>query len=373
MAAIQRGLDAPARRAARVVLSPEGDVGRHLVTHPAVAAGPADRVDRDRRGCSPAGGPTSTSSPRPPARTRWSSRRRADVDLAVADLVRSAFGHAGPEVLGRVARDPRRHRRAAPTGCAASSPTPSRRCASARRPTSATPSGPLTEPAGGKLLRALTTLEPGESWLVAPRRLDDEGRLWSPGREARRRSRGSWFHTTECFGPVLGIMRVETLDEAIDAPERRRRSASPAACTRSTRPRSSTGWTASRSATPTSTGTSPARSCSASRSAAGRPRPSAPAPRPAARTTSRRSASWADSRRGPRRTTTAGSPGRRPTTTALWADEFARRARPVRPARRGERPALPPGPAADDPRRVRAPARSRSTASGTPPRPPASA
>ncbi|WP_261862487.1 aldehyde dehydrogenase family protein, partial [Mycobacterium montefiorense] len=26
---------------------------------------------------------------------------------------------------------------------------------------------------------------------------------------------GSWFHTTELFGPVLGIMRAATLDEAL--------------------------------------------------------------------------------------------------------------------------------------------------------------
>ena len=28
--------------------------------------------------------------------------------------------------------------------------------------------------------------------------------------------RGSSFHRTECFGPVLGLMRAENLDEAID-------------------------------------------------------------------------------------------------------------------------------------------------------------
>ena len=27
---------------------------------------------------------------------------------------------------------------------------------------------------------------------------------------------GSWFHVNECFGPVLGIMHAETLDEAIE-------------------------------------------------------------------------------------------------------------------------------------------------------------
>src|SRR3546814_2929448 len=75
--------------------------------------------------------------------------------------------------------------------------------------------GPLSEPPTDKLLRALTDLEPGERWLVEPQRLDDTGRLWSPGLKDGVTS-GSWFHRTECFGPVLGIMRAETLDDAID-------------------------------------------------------------------------------------------------------------------------------------------------------------
>ncbi|NTW42777.1 MAG: aldehyde dehydrogenase family protein, partial [Cellulomonadaceae bacterium] len=59
------------------------------------------------------------------------------------------------------------------------------------------------------------TLDAGEQWLVEPRRLDDEGRLWTPGVKHGVRP-GSSFHTTEVFGPVLGVMRAETLDEAID-------------------------------------------------------------------------------------------------------------------------------------------------------------
>ncbi len=27
---------------------------------------------------------------------------------------------------------------------------------------------------------------------------------------------GSWFHVNECFGPVLGIMHAETLEQAIE-------------------------------------------------------------------------------------------------------------------------------------------------------------
>jgi len=74
--------------------------------------------------------------------------------------------------------------------------------------------GPLIEPPAGKLDRALRTLDAGESWLVEPRPLDDSGRLWSPGLMDGVVV-GSFFHETECFGPVLGVMRARTLDEAI--------------------------------------------------------------------------------------------------------------------------------------------------------------
>ncbi len=73
--------------------------------------------------------------------------------------------------------------------------------------------GPVIAPAEGKLLRALTTLEPGEEWLRAPRRLDDAGRLWTPGVKTVRP--GSEYHLTEYFGPVLGLLPAATLDEAI--------------------------------------------------------------------------------------------------------------------------------------------------------------
>ena len=78
----------------------------------------------------------------------------------------------------------------------------------------ATIMGPLIAPPGPNLRRALTTLEPGESWLVEPRQLDSEGRLWSPG-VRRWVHPGSWFRVTACFGPVLGLVRAADLDEAI--------------------------------------------------------------------------------------------------------------------------------------------------------------
>lgn len=137
----------------------------------------------------------------------------ADPDLAVRDVVQSAFGHAGQKcsasslviLVGSMATS-RRFRdqlvdavRSLPVGPAHDPRTRM---------------GPLIEPAQGKLLTALTELEDGESWLVEPRRLDEEGRLWTPGVRTGVR-RGSRTHLVEFFGPVLGVMTAADLDEAI--------------------------------------------------------------------------------------------------------------------------------------------------------------
>ena len=41
--------------------------------------------------------------------------------------------------------------------------------------------GPLIRPPTGDLDNALKTLDPGESWAVLPRRLENNPNLWSPG------------------------------------------------------------------------------------------------------------------------------------------------------------------------------------------------
>lgn len=138
----------------------------------------------------------------------------ADPDAAVRDIVQSAFGHAGQKcsaaslvvLVGSVASS-RRFRDQLVDAVTSLTVGP------AHDPR--TRMGPLVEPANGKLLDALTTLEPGESWLAAPRRLDDEGRLWTPGVRVGVQ-RGSRTHLVEFFGPVLGIMTAADLDEAID-------------------------------------------------------------------------------------------------------------------------------------------------------------
>ncbi|GAC1605645.1 MAG: bifunctional proline dehydrogenase/L-glutamate gamma-semialdehyde dehydrogenase [Pseudarthrobacter sp.] len=137
----------------------------------------------------------------------------ADLDLAAKDVAYSAFGHAGQKcsaaslviLVGSVATSKRFHNQLidAVTSLKVGYP---------QDPTSQM--GPIIEPANGKLLNALTTLGEGETWAVEPKKLDDTGRLWSPGvRHGVRR--GSYFHLTEFFGPVLGVMTADTLEEAI--------------------------------------------------------------------------------------------------------------------------------------------------------------
>ncbi|MEM9481765.1 MAG: proline dehydrogenase family protein, partial [Verrucomicrobiota bacterium] len=73
---------------------------------------------------------------------------------------------------------------------------------------------PLMRPPEGALKEALTKLGDGEEWLLEPRGSKENPRLWSPGIKLGV-SAGSQFHLTECFGPVLGLMRAKNLKEAI--------------------------------------------------------------------------------------------------------------------------------------------------------------
>jgi RHH-type transcriptional regulator, proline utilization regulon repressor / proline dehydrogenase / delta 1-pyrroline-5-carboxylate dehydrogenase len=201
------------RDALQLVRAPEAEVGRHLVAHDGVDAviltGAWETAQRFR-----------SWRPERPLFAETSGKNAivvtpsADLDLAVADVVRSAFGHAGQKcsaaslviLVGAVDASGRFRRQLADaTESLAVGPATDL----------ASQVGPLIGPPGDKLRRGLTALDPGERWLVPPRRLDDEGRLWRPGIRDGVRA-GSWFHHTECFGPVLGIMEAATLDEAID-------------------------------------------------------------------------------------------------------------------------------------------------------------
>ncbi|CAN3702924.1 1-pyrroline-5-carboxylate dehydrogenase [Microbacterium sp. MM2322] len=201
------------REVLKLVQLSERDLGTQLLTHPAVErvvlTGAYETAELFR-----------SFRPDLPLLAETSGKNAvivtpsADLDLAAKDVAMSAFGHAGQKcsaaslvvLVGSVARS-RRFRDQlvdAVTSLEVGMPWDE-----------ASRVGPLIEPANGKLLRALTTLEPGQRWVVEPQRLDDEGSLWRPGiREGVQA--GSELHRTEYFGPVLGIMTAETLDEAIE-------------------------------------------------------------------------------------------------------------------------------------------------------------
>lgn len=137
----------------------------------------------------------------------------ADLDLAVADVVKSAFGHAGQKcsaaslviLVGSVGRSERFEKQLIDA-------TTTLRVGYPSDPT--THMGPIIEAAHGKLKKGLTELAPGERWLLKPEPLDESGRLWSPGIRTGVTA-GSYYHLTEFFGPILGIMRAANLEEAM--------------------------------------------------------------------------------------------------------------------------------------------------------------
>jgi RHH-type proline utilization regulon transcriptional repressor/proline dehydrogenase/delta 1-pyrroline-5-carboxylate dehydrogenase len=137
----------------------------------------------------------------------------ADFDQAIADLLQSAFGHAGQKcsaaslaILEASVYEDHRFLRRLADAVRSLRPGPGW--------DRVTTMGPLIRPPEGPLRHALTRLDAGERWLVEPQPLDDPGYLWSPGVKTGVEP-GSPFHLTECFGPVLGVMRAPDLDTGL--------------------------------------------------------------------------------------------------------------------------------------------------------------
>lgn len=137
----------------------------------------------------------------------------ADLDLAIKDLVRGAFGHAGQKCsatsLAIVLRDVYESEQFQNQLRDAAA---SMHVASAWDLTADVT--PVIRPPHADLERGLTQLAPGESWLLKPEMIDGNPCLWSPGIRLGVQP-GSWYHRTECFGPVLGVICVDSLEEAI--------------------------------------------------------------------------------------------------------------------------------------------------------------
>lgn len=139
--------------------------------------------------------------------------RMADRDLAVRDVIQSAFGHAGQKCSAcslliceaEVYDDPQ-FRRQLRDAAASWRTGPSWELG--------TRLSPLIRPAEQHLLRALTTLEEGEEWLLEPHQDPDNPLLWSAGIKIGVTQASHTFRH-ELFGPVLGVMRAENLQDAI--------------------------------------------------------------------------------------------------------------------------------------------------------------
>ncbi|MFC7458124.1 bifunctional proline dehydrogenase/L-glutamate gamma-semialdehyde dehydrogenase [Brachybacterium sp. GCM10030267] len=191
---------------------PENEVGRALVTDPRISqlilTGAADTA-------------AMFASWRPGLRILAETSGKnaivvtphADLDLAARDVAASAFGHAGQKCS------------AASLVIAVGSVSHSRRFSAqladavlslhVGEPNDGTVQmGPVIEQPGEKLASGLTELGDGETWLARPRQLDDEGRLFTPGVRTGVEE-GSAFHLTEYFGPVLGVMHADTLEDAV--------------------------------------------------------------------------------------------------------------------------------------------------------------
>jgi len=137
----------------------------------------------------------------------------SDRDQAIKDLVKSAFGHAGQKcsasslaILEAEVYDDPAFRRQLKDAVESLHIAPAYDLSTKMATV-------IREP-DPKLKKGLTTLEAGEEWLVQPRMIDGNPNLWTPGIKLGVKQ-GTFFHKTECFGPVLGLMRARDLDHAI--------------------------------------------------------------------------------------------------------------------------------------------------------------
>ncbi len=136
-----------------------------------------------------------------------------DRDHAILNVVASAFGNAGQKcsacslllVEGSVYDDPdfRRKLRDAATSLKTGGVWEIGNVV-----------GPMITDRNDKLLEAIETLQPGEEWLVEPRFLDEKRYILAPTIKWGVRPENFSFRT-ELFGPMLSVVRVRDLKEAV--------------------------------------------------------------------------------------------------------------------------------------------------------------
>jgi RHH-type proline utilization regulon transcriptional repressor/proline dehydrogenase/delta 1-pyrroline-5-carboxylate dehydrogenase len=138
----------------------------------------------------------------------------SDRELAVKHVVHSAFSHSGQKcsatslllLEAEVYDDPNFQRML----CDAAKSLPVGSAWELQ-----TRVGPLIRPPKGDLEKGLSATGPGETWALEPRQTRGNPNLWSPGIRYGVQP-GSYAHRTEFFGPMLGVMRFERMEEAIE-------------------------------------------------------------------------------------------------------------------------------------------------------------
>ncbi len=137
----------------------------------------------------------------------------ADRDLAIKDLIHSAFGHAGQKcsacslaILEAEVYDDAHFLQQL------------KDAVKSLHVDSAwdlkTRVNPLIRSPDQTLMRALTTLEEGETWLLQPKQDSQNANLWSPGIKLGVQP-GNFTFQNELFGPVLGLVRAASFEEAL--------------------------------------------------------------------------------------------------------------------------------------------------------------
>ncbi len=137
----------------------------------------------------------------------------ADRDLAIKDLIHSAFGHSGQKcsaaslaILEKEVYEDEKFLKQLKDAAASLTIGSAWNLESKITPLIRAPSR--------ELQRALNSLEPGESWLLKPRQDPSNPNLWSPGIKMGA-TKGSFTHQTELFGPVLAVMKADNLEHAL--------------------------------------------------------------------------------------------------------------------------------------------------------------
>lgn len=137
----------------------------------------------------------------------------SDHDKAIADIIQSAFGNTGQKcsatsllLLHRTLYDDA-HFRTALVDAAASLPQGSPWDLSSKI-------GPLANPLSGPLKQAIDQIHADETWALKPKVSSDHPHMVSPG-IIWNVSQQSYCYKNELFGPVLGVMPYDTIEEAV--------------------------------------------------------------------------------------------------------------------------------------------------------------